>query len=100
MESLFCPVHLISSPLCWPDIRWTDDESVFNPHNKYNYHLHISAYVSDKLFSYLWCFHSENIEKTVAAVILVYAPVSAVLLANFRRTIGFATHPFRPFAFF
>jgi len=28
MESLFCPVHFISSLLYWPDVRWTDDESV------------------------------------------------------------------------
>jgi hypothetical protein len=29
MESLFCPVHFISSPLCWLDVRWIDVESVF-----------------------------------------------------------------------
>jgi hypothetical protein len=28
MESLFCPVHFISSPLCRPDVRWTAVESV------------------------------------------------------------------------
>jgi len=35
MEWLFCPVHFISSPLCWPDVHWTDDETVLIRLNYY-----------------------------------------------------------------
>jgi hypothetical protein len=47
MESLFCPVHLISPPLCWPDIRWTDDDSVLILDIKYG---HISLLLLEKSY--------------------------------------------------
>ena len=62
MESLFCPVHFISSPLCWPDVRWTWWWVRTYPY-KNCYHLHIFAYMVVNYFHIGGIFIVRSIKK-------------------------------------